>query len=347
MPGGAAGASAVGSAPGIGEASGADVGWDTVGADELAVGFRAMATAVTIRARRPDPRGGTGELQESIRGARQVFASVEAACTRFDPQSALMRANARPTEPSRVPEVCFDALREALFAYRLTGGRFDPRVLRDLLALGYDRTLPFNSGAVRVTRGPVAPRPPLPPWEPVLDERTCEVVLGALPVDLGGIGKGLAVRWASEVLARRAPDHLVDAGGDCYCAGTAPDGGSWRVAVEDPFGGGEPRAVLSLRDRACATSSTRLRRWMAGGRPVHHLLDPDSGRPGGKGLQAVTVVGPDPARAEVWAKVLFLAGRREVADLADRHGLAALWVDDAGTVGWTPTIAPLICWGPR
>ncbi|MHB1584902.1 MAG: FAD:protein FMN transferase [Acidimicrobiales bacterium] len=317
------------------------------GSDEVVVRFRAMATLVTIRARQDGVGRVPEDLEVSMRDAREVFVSVEKACTRFDPQSPLMRANARPADPSPVPEVCFAALGEALLAHRMTDGRFDPRVLGDLVALGYDRSLPFAAGTVEVAAATVAQREPLPPWEPTLDDVTRQVVLGPLPVDLGGIGKGLAVRWASAALGRRAPDHLVDAGGDCYCAGSAPGGGPWLVAVEDPLGSREPRAVLSLRDRACATSSIRLRRWTAGGRPVHHLVDPASGRPGGSGLRAVTVVGGDPAAAEVWAKVLFLAGLDGVADLAERRGLAALWVDDAGGVGATAAIGPFVCWGPR
>ena len=88
-------------------------------------------------------------------------------------------------------------------------------------------------------------------------------------------------------------------------------------------------AVLGLRDQACATSSIRVRRWTAGGPPVHHLIDPRTGEPGGDGLLSVTVTGPDPAEAEVCSKVLFLAGRQKVRSVAVT-GLRPLWVDTAG-----------------
>jgi len=137
---------------------------------------------------------------------------------------------------------------------------------------------------------------------------------------------------------------MVEAGGDCYCAGVASDGQSWRIGIEDPSGGDEPLAVLSLRDRAATTSSIRLRRWRAGDEAVHHLIDPRTGRPGGKDLVAVTVVGKDPAAAEVDSKTLFLTGRDQIARAARRYGIAALWVDVRGEVGASATMSRYLVW---
>lgn len=306
---------------------------------------RAMATDIVVRAVRSS--ADTFGLPAALADALAVFGDVEAACTRFDPASPLMRANASPTESHGVPVLCFEAIREAYRHYVATGGRFDPRVLADLVAMGYDRSFTVTPTRARTTTVRHGARRALPRWEPRFWEQGCEVVLGPLPVDLGGIGKGLAVRWASAALRRAAPDHLVDAGGDLYCSGSAPDGQPWRVAVEDPFGDPTPRAVLVLSDLACATSSIRLRRWVTDGERVHHLVDPRSGRPGGDGLHAVTVVMADPAEAEVQAKVLFLAGRDGVEAAASRSGLAALWVDERGVARASRSMEPFVQWGPR
>ena len=112
------------------------------------------------------------------------------------------------------------------------------------------------------------------------------------------------------------------------------------MAVEDPRGGPDPVAVLSLTDLGCATSSVRLRHWQVDGSPVHHLVDPRTGDPADTGLLAVTVVGPDVARAEVWSKALFLAGRGQVRRLADERGIAALLVDTDGVVGVSRAMRP-------
>ena len=86
---------------------------------------------------------------------------------------------------------------------------------------------------------------------------------------------------------------------DCWLAGDGPSPPGWQVAVENLDGSDIQEAVLSLRDRACATSSVRIRAWTVGGGPVHHLIDPRTGHPGGRGLSAVTVVDGNPVTAEV------------------------------------------------
>ncbi len=307
--------------------------------DTLVATTRAMASAITIKV----PRTSLGVVasQRILDEALQVFHDVHETCTRFDPTSPLMRTNATPTRRHRVPALLFDALFEAFDAYQRTNGVFDPRVVRQLVNLGYDATLRFDDESA--LDGHVAPMPVRGAWRPRFRASKCDVWLSE-PVDLGGIGKGLAVRWASDVLAAHTKDFLVEAGGDCYLAGRAPDGETWRVGVEDPFGSETPLAVLSVSDRAVATSSTRLRNWRVGDRRVHHLIDPRTGASGGEGLVAVTVVGHDPAVAEVDAKVLFLAGRDEIARHARDGDIAALWCDDEGRVGVSDAMAPFVIW---
>ena len=164
------------------------------------------------------------------------------------------------------------------------------------------------------------------------------------PVDLGGIGKGLAMSWAAQRLHGAGASVLVEAGGDLVATGGGPDGDGWMVGVENPSGAGGPAAVLALTDRACATSSVRLRRWTAGGATVHHLVDPRTGRSAESGLVSVTVVGDDPAVAEVWSKSLFVVGRAGVRAAADDRGLAALWIDDRGYVGVSAAMRPHVAW---
>lgn len=324
--------------------------------------FRAMACDVTIRIVEP-----TADAGDAVAQAREVFADVESACTRFDPTSALMRANAQPDRWQVVPAELYFAVHEAALAHRATGGRFDPRVLRALEGIGYDRSLPFASGSVTTGRptaadhvsdhpadGGAAGGAALSvsrrltltalPWRPELDRPRRAVRLGTDPIDLGGIGKGLAVRWAAERLVGAGRAVLVEAGGDCHLRGAGPEGDGWRIGVEDPRGGDQPVAVLALTDLACATSSIRLRRWQSDGRPVHHLIDPRTGQPGGPGLLAVTVVGADPAAAEVWSKALFLEGRDGIAALARTSGQSALWVADDGTVETTRGMDPFVIW---
>jgi FAD:protein FMN transferase len=284
----------------------------------------------------------TDRLEQAIGKAIDVFHQVEAQCTRFDPASPLMQANAASQDLVEVPPLCFAALKAAAKAYVRTAGRFDPRVHDDLRKLGYTKSMGFDDGDVTVQGAAVDSRPELPRWQPTFDEPARRVRLGGHQVDLGGIGKGLAVRWASAVLRKTTDNFLIEAGGDCYAAGYAPDGGAWRIGVEDPAGGAEPLLVVEVSERAVTTSSIRVRRWTAGQAAVHHLIDPRTGLPGGNDLLAVTVVGADPADAEVDSKVLFLEGRHGIEAAAVPS--AACWVAADGTLSNTAAFDRYVLW---
>lgn len=311
---------------------------------DLLVEFRSMASDVRFWVIAP-----RDDAADRATSAREVVERVAASCTRFDPQSALMRANAAGRRWHEVPRECFDALVAARDAHVATDGLFDPRVLKVLSSYGYDTSLPFESRrlhlpAATVSEGRRARRA----WKPKFDEARLAVRVGNEPIDLGGIGKGLAMRWAASRLRGAGESALVEAGGDLMALGGGPEGTGWMVAVESPSPGAapgsDPAAVLRLRDRACATSSIRIRSWTVGDSEVHHIIDPRTGRSAASDLLSVTVVGLDPAMAEVWSKSLFVVGRGGIREAADTRNLAALWVDSEGRVGVSRAMRPFVAW---
>jgi FAD:protein FMN transferase len=267
--------------------------------------FRAMGTDVELLV----DANGAGEALDA---AEQEFHRLEALLSRFRPHSELSRLNAAGAL-SVGPELG-EVVELALAARERTGGRFDPTVHDAVVAAGYDRSfehVPADgpnpgrpvrcAGGVRVEGATIS-----------LDEGT--------RLDLGGIGKGYAVERAAAILAGAGP-CLVNAGGDL-----AVRGGSWPVGVETANG----TLTLELRTGAIATSGRDRRRWRRGGRELHHLIDPSSGRPADGDLLRATVVAPDAVEAETWAKALFLAGEDDAAAEADSRGLPAVLVTADG-----------------
>lgn len=280
------------------------------------------------------------------------FDAVEAAMSRFRPESELSRLNRHAADTASVAaRAASRRVRSALVladrAWRVTRGRFDPRVARALEALG------FRGSEGRIVPLPPAVEGPERVGRPVEVEPRSSAVRLAEPVDLGGLGKGLALRWAMDRAARgplRAVlddggGVLLEAGGDVVVRGH-PGDGRWRVAIEDPGGDSTARAVVALSDaQAVATSSVRLNAWRADdGRAAHHLIDPETGLPGGDGLASVTVVAGDPAWAEIWTKALFLEGVAGIAPAARARGLAAWWVTSDGALEMTPAARVRTIW---
>ncbi|HEX8082206.1 MAG TPA: FAD:protein FMN transferase [Jatrophihabitans sp.] len=302
--------------------------------------FATMGTTARVRVERPGP-----DAERGVDAVEELFRAVDAQCTRFDPASPLMQANAAGGW-HQVPQWCYAALEEAAAAHLRTGRLFDPRVLTELVQLGYDTSLPLTAGPVSLPSRQFRPVRTIRvlPWRPRFDAAARAVAVGPAAVDLGGIAKGLAVRWAADLLRDSAGTFFVDAGGDGYFAGAGPAGRGWSVGVEDPLGGTDPVAVLAVRNQACATSSTRLRQWRVGDRAAHHLIDPRTGGPSAGGLASVTVVGSDPAAAEVWSKTLFLHGADRIETVAVAEGITALWVRDDGGIGATGDMGPMLVW---
>ncbi len=305
-------------------------------------------------------------------GVSAAIEEIEQALSRFRSTSDLVCLNDVAGDPAGIsvhPRLVA-ALAAAERARRMTGGAFDPRILRDLERLGYVGVpasigaataapaagqqaaagLPAARGAAALV-APGRTRPTFPDGRWLhCDPRASRAAVAA-PVDLGGIGKGLAIRWAGKVLATILPELedpgtgvLLEAGGDLVARGNAPEGGPWMVAIEDPSGGEMP-AVVALHDGAICTSSIAVHRWRTDdGRDVHHLLDPHTGEPGGADLASVTVSGPDPAWAEVWSKTLFLEGAARIGPRARSMGLAAWWVREDGALEMTPAARQRTTW---
>jgi thiamine biosynthesis lipoprotein len=266
---------------------------------------------------------------------RTEFEAAEAEMSRFRESSDLMHLNraAGSGRPVRVPRRLEHALVAADRANRVTDGRFDPRVLKDLVRLGYPGAPLADIDDRRPDLGRVVHR--VRPGELTTDQ----------PIDLGGIGKGLALRWAAALVERHGVRRfLLEAGGDLVARGPGPDGDPWLIGIEDPAGGSDALAAVAVQDGALATSSVRLRSWVQDGRRVHHLLDPRTGEPADHGLRAVTVHGPDPAWAEVWSKTLFIGGLALIVSDARALGLAAWWVGDDGALEMTPAARARTAW---
>jgi len=276
--------------------------------------------------------------EDAWKRVRAEFDAVDVALSRFRSDSELTALN-RLAGTGRVVPASW-RLRTALAAVhracRLTDGRFDARVLGALERLG-------EIGASLGAGTPSGPASPAIAGLGVPAPGARLVEAPTAPLDMGGIGKGLALRWAAREALTALPAHaglLLEAGGDVVHGGVPPPDG-WLVGIEDPVAddGGEaqPVAVIAVHEGAVATSSVRVRNWIApDGRAVHHLVDPRTGEPARTGLVSVTVAATDPAWAEVWTKALFLAGRSGIGEEARGRGLAAWWVDEHGRLGMTP-----------
>ncbi len=198
---------------------------------------------------------------------------IEAAASRFRPDSEINALTMAAGRPTAVSEMLANLLEAALTAARLTDGDVDPTVGAAMVALGYDADIAIVEAASPAVPSFITPAN----WSMVtFNGRAVTVPQGVL-LDLGATAKAVAAdQCAQRVQEVTGSGVLVNLGGDIATAGPAPDGG-WQVLVRDTDD--DPASVVALPSGASlATSSTLRRRWRNGDELMHHILDPRTGR---------------------------------------------------------------------
>jgi thiamine biosynthesis lipoprotein len=152
-----------------------------------------------------------------------------------------------------------------------------------------------------------------------------------LYVDLSAIAKGYAVdQLAALIESAGIEDYLVEIGGELRGRGLNGRAEPWQIAIERPEV--SRRAVfrvVALRDLAMATSGDYRNFVEIDGERYSHTIDPATGRPVGHRLASVTVLAETCTQADAWATALLVLGPGRGLELAERQGLAALFIEHA------------------
>ena len=272
----------------------------------------------------------------------EELAAIDAACSRFRPDSELTRVCAAGGRPVPVSPLLAEALSVALTAARLTDGDVDPTCGQALVSLGYDRDFALTR---QDTSAPRQPPVPCAGWRGVMlsaGDRQVTVPEGVL-LDLGATAKALAAdRAAAAIAAAAGCGALVNLGGDISVAGPPPEGG-WLVGVADAAtfdtttATVESSQVIVIRDGGLATSSVLGRSWQRGQAQLHHIIDPRTGLPARPCWRTVSVAARSCVDANTASTAAIVRGERAASWLA-RLGLPARLVAPDGAVvtvaGW-------------
>jgi thiamine biosynthesis lipoprotein len=288
--------------------------------------FRAMNTDMLVAA-----EGDPAAVAVGFRRVREYVQEAEERFTRFSEDSELSRLNQSSGTWRTVSPELFEVIRTASECASASSGLFDPTILDALEAAGYDRSM----DDVRTT-GPGPERSPRPIAGSMADVRIDESLRAVflphgLRLDLGGIAKGWIAEQAVGLLAPMTGACAVNAGGDMYAAGL-PAEGAWKVALEHPLHPEQVLTILALGPGAVATSSTTRRTWEQAKENRHHIIDPRTRKPAVTDWLSMTVIAKHAAVAEVYAKVLLIAGRASTRAIAADSGqpLTYIGVDRDG-----------------
>jgi thiamine biosynthesis lipoprotein len=254
-------------------------------------------------------------------------ALVNAQMSTYQDDSELSKLNANPsTAPIRVSPELQEVLLEARRIHALSKGAFDVTIgpLVNAWGFGPELVTPPSDEALAQARARVG-------MDKVqLDEQAHTVTRQTkdLYIDLSAIAKGYGVDQIGEALEGLGyPHYLVEIGGEVRARGLNRQAKAWVVGVEHPDGGAQDVAErLPLADVSIATSGNYRNARLIDGKTVTHILDARSGEPVSHGLGSVSVLHPSCMTADALATALYVLGPDEGLSLAEREGIAALFL---------------------
>ncbi len=247
-----------------------------------------LGTLVEISARGCDEK----RLRAGLTNAFVAVAKVQTAMSFHEPESDVSRLNRQAfREPVRVHDWTVEVLKSAHTFSVLSAGAFDITVAPLLSAWGYLPPAPISDSAATFR-------------DIVLGPENTVRFARPLAIDLGGIAKGFAVDRAVEALqAAGVRTGSVNAGGDLRVFGTDAQ----EIHLRDPHLPGTSAAVVSLRNRAIATSGVYFSAKTHRGIAVSPLVDGKTRRPLVKNI-SVAVSAADCLTADALTKIALACG---------------------------------------
>ncbi|MGI9607558.1 MAG: FAD:protein FMN transferase [Acidimicrobiales bacterium] len=263
---------------------------------------------------------------------------LEARWSRFREDSEVAHLNRSAGEWVDLSSITIDLLDRAQRAATATGGRFDALMLRDLEAIGYDRSFELLADS--------ASAPAAPTRAPNASSIEIEGGMARIPAgsafDPGGLGKGVAADLVlDDLLDAGARWAIVSLGGDIRFGGEILAELGSGLVIENPLSMGTEWGRSTVDSGAIATSSTRGRSWVAGDTTRHHLLDPRTRLPSDGPRIAATAHAQEAWWADVIAKCVVIDPMVDTDDLDDWSASALTFHTDGSTELLGSTDSPL------
>jgi thiamine biosynthesis lipoprotein len=149
------------------------------------------------------------------------------------------------------------------------------------------------------------------------------------------VGQGYSVSQIAGIFKAQGIDnYLVEIGGELQTVGKKPDHSPWRVALEKPLSTQRSMHKIITMNRtepmSVTTSGTYHHFFDKDGKRYSHILDAKTGTPITHNTVSVSVFDENATQAEVWDTALLCLGREAGMELANKIGIAALFIEQEG-----------------
>lgn len=160
-----------------------------------------------------------------------------------------------------------------------------------------------------------------------------------LMLDFSAIAKGFTVDAIGNFLAsKKCKNYLVEIGGEVVAKGVNKEGNVWRIGINEP-NDNEPanpsslQAIISLDNKAIATSGNYRNFYVENGKKYAHTINPATGYPVEHSLLSASVIANDCMTADAFATAMMVDGVEKAMALANQiEGIEIylIYADDEG-----------------
>lgn len=133
-------------------------------------------------------------------------------------------------------------------------------------------------------------------------------------IDVNAIAQGFTVDFICNYLdSLEIENYLVEIGGEIKAKGNNSKGGPWKIGIDKPIenNGAEVReiqAIISIKNKALATSGNYRKFYIENGIKYSHTIDPFTGYPAKNTLLSASIINNDCALADAYATACMAMG---------------------------------------
>lgn len=223
-------------------------------------------------------------------------------------------------EPVELDSFFIDVFSKAMEVSRATGGKFDITASPLINAWGFgfknmDSVTPQMIDSLKEFVG----------YEKIFIDANGQIQKTDPRVEINpsAISKG----YSCDVVARLfdsfgIKNYMVEIGGEIVARGINDKGECWRIGIDKPINDNsgmshDLQEVLSLCDKALATSGNYRNYYLKDGKMYAHTIDPQTGYPSEQDLLSVTVIADDCMTADAYATAFMATGMEKSKEIAE------------------------------
>lgn len=229
--------------------------------------------------------------------------------------------------------------------YEQSKGAFDPTVMPLVNTWGFGSNMTVERLRSPPSATEIAQAKALVDFKGVIhNNNSIYKTKDGIGLDFSAVAKGYGVDVIADVLKNNynIRNYMVEIGGEVATSGVNAQQQSWQIAIDAPIEGStvtERQTIAAIRQPVnldnkmhIATSGNYRNSIVFDDKRYSHTIDPTTGAPIIGGAPSVTVAADSVALADAWATALTAMPYKKAVAIAEKEGIAALFVILADSV---------------